>query len=111
MRETEDSRLYKPRTPRQHQFFLQLETACDMDDWIGRWLPRGKERMLAHIQDFEGTLHHLEITPQFQRGIRKIIFARLMDLTAEGHGLEATYLVIGWRAQPPYDPLWKGGER
>ena len=111
MTEAEDSRLYKPRTPRQHQFFLQLETACDTDDWIGRWLPRGEEQMLAHVRDFEGTTHHLEITPQFQRGIRKIIFARLTDLTAEGHGLEAMYLVIGWRAKPPHDLLEKGGER
>jgi hypothetical protein len=111
MTEAEDSRLYKPRTPRQHQFFLQLETACDTDDWIGRWLPRGPDPMIARLRDFEGALHHLEITPQFRRGVRKIVFARLMDLTAEGHGLEAMYLVIGWRAQPPYDPVRNGGER
>ena len=111
MTEAQDSRLYKPRTPRQHQFFLQLETACDMDDWIGRWLPSGEERLLAHVRGFEGHTQNLEITPQFRRGIRKIIFARLLDLSAEGHGLEALSLVIGWRAQPPYDPLRKGGER
>jgi hypothetical protein len=110
MTEAEDARLYKPRTPRQHQFFLQLETACDMDDWIERWLPRGEERMLAHVRDFEGTPHRLEITPQFQRGIRKIIFTRLMDLTDAGHGREAMYIVVGWRAKPPYDPLRQGGE-
>jgi hypothetical protein len=105
MTEAEDSKLYQPRTPRQHQWFIQLETACDMDDWIGRWLPRGEERMIAHVRSFEGHTQDLEITPQFQRGIRKIIFARLLDLTAEGHGLEAMYLVIGWRAQSPYDSI------
>jgi hypothetical protein len=110
MTEAEDSRLYQPRTPRQHQFFLQLETACDMDDWIGRWLPSGEEHLIAHVRSFEGHTQDLEITPQFQRGIRKIIFARLMDLTDEGHGLEAMYLVVGWRAQPPCDPLRQGGE-
>src|SRR5215211_7772851 len=105
MMEAEDSRLYKPRTPRQHQFFLQLETACDLDDWIGRGLPRGEERLLAQIRGFDGHTQDLEITPQFRRGLRKIIFARLTDLTAEGHGREAMYIAIGWRAQPPHDPL------
>ena len=111
MTEAEDSGLYKPRTTRQHQFFLQLKTAWDMDDWIDRWRPRGEERMTAGVRDFAGALHHLEITPRFQRGIRKIIFARLMDLAAEGHGPETMYTVVGWRAKPPYAPLRKGGER
>ena len=113
MTEADDSTLYQPRTPRQHQFFLQLETACDLDDWISR-SPQwgcGSQRLIARLRDFEGQEHCLEVTPQFRRGIRKIIFARLMDLSAEGHGPEAMYLVVGWRAQPPYDPLRNGGER
>jgi len=110
MTEAEDSRFYKPRTPRQHQFFLQLELACDLDDWTSRWLPHPQrgERLIARLRDGAGQEHQLEITPQFQRGIRRIIFARLLDLTAEGHGPEAMYTVVGWRARPPGDPSGPG---
>jgi hypothetical protein len=110
MTEAYDSRLYQPRTPRQHQFFLQLETACDLDDWISRsplW-GGGSQRLIARLRDFAGQEHRLEVTPQFRRGIRKIIFARLMDLTAEGHGPEALYTVVGWRARPPDDLSGQG---
>src|SRR5690348_8577616 len=101
MKEVDYGASYKPRTPRQHQFFIQLETACDTDDWIGELPPDGSEQFLASVRDAEGHTEQLAITPQFQRGVRKIIFSRLMDLTAEGHGEEAMYTVVGWRAKPP----------
>jgi hypothetical protein len=101
MKEVEYESLYKPRTPRQHQFFIQLETACDTDDWLGEWHPEGTGPLMASVRDAEGHTETLAITPQFQRGVRKIIFSRLLDLTAEGHGEEAMYTVVGWRAKPP----------
>jgi hypothetical protein len=101
MKEGDPGELYKPRTPRQHQFFIQLETACDVDDWIGEWQPAGPGQLVAQVRDAEGYTGHLAITPQFQRGVRKIIFSRLMDLADDGHGAEALYIVVGWRARPP----------
>ena len=101
MKEWEIEALYKPRTPRQHQFFVQLETACGGDSSISEWHPDGPGRVVASARDAQGHTEQLEITPQFQRGIRKIIFSRVMDLAAEGHGAEAMYVVIGWRAKPP----------
>jgi hypothetical protein len=101
MKEVDYGALYKPRTPRQHQFFVQLAVACEVDDWIGEWHPEGPGHLLASVRDAEGHTEQLAITPAFQRGVRKIIFSRLMDLTAEGHGEEALYTVVGWRAKPP----------
>jgi hypothetical protein len=101
MRESEDSRLYQPRTARQHQWFIQLETACDVDDWIRRWCPEGGGRVVAQVRGADRHTSYLEITPQFQRGVRRVIFARLMDLAAEGHWREAIEIVVGWRAPPP----------
>lgn len=101
MKEGDPGELYKPRTPRQHQFFVQLETACDTDDMIGDWHPERPGEVVASVRDAEGHTEQLAVTPQFQRGVRKVIFSRLMDLAAEGHGAEAMYIVVGWRAKPP----------
>ncbi|HEY7065628.1 MAG TPA: hypothetical protein VII06_29405 [Chloroflexota bacterium] len=101
MKEGDPGDLYKPRTPRQHQFFLQLETACDTDDLIGEWPLEEPQPVVATVCDGDGHTEHLAITPQFQRGVRKVIFSRLMDLAAEGHGAEAMDIVVGWRAKPP----------
>jgi hypothetical protein len=101
MKEGDRGELYQPRTPRQHQFFIQLETACDTDDWIGERHPEGPGSLVASVRNAEGYTGELAITPQFQRGVRKIIFSRLLDLAAEGHGAEAMCIVVGWRAKPP----------
>jgi hypothetical protein len=101
MKEGAPPDLYQPRTPRQHQFFIQLEMACDVDDWIRRWHPTGPGELVACVRGADGFTRHLDITPRFQLGVRKIIFARLMDLTAEGHGREAMEIVVGWRTPPP----------
>ena len=102
MQEVEPSSPYRPRTARQHQWFLQLEMACDADDWVSRSFRAERSTVLrAAIQTLDGDRCLLEITPLFLRGIRRIIFSRLLDLTHEGHGREAMERVAGWRAVPP----------
>src|SRR5690348_17352280 len=99
MHEAHSSSRYRPLTSRQHQWFSQLELACDADDWASHWLRRERARaVLATFQTAEGDHHAVEVTPHFLVGIRRIIFSRLVDLTREGHGREALELVAGWRA-------------
>jgi hypothetical protein len=102
MPEAEPSSLYRPRTARQDQWFLQLERACAADQWVSCSLfAEHAPTLPVVISTPEGDRHILELTPRFLLGIRRIIFSRLIDLTHEGHGHEALERVAGWRAAPP----------